>query len=200
ELTLSAIERRAKMSRGQLTHYFKAKEDILLAVFDRMIEMMRRQDQAGEVWDGYKLPPPGWERFRTFLGLFLLHPPHVPEFHPLQYTFLSQISHRDDFRRRLADLYEKWRAGMAADVQGELVAAGKAHVSARTFASLIQALLHGLAVQREADPAAFDPADVLDLCHELLGGFLGHRDPPPASKKAAPRAKKRKTEPEVGEP
>jgi AcrR family transcriptional regulator len=198
ELSLSAIEERANMSRGQLTYYFKTKEDILLAVFDRMLEMMRRQDQAGEVWDGYKLPPPGWERFRTFLGLFLLHPPNVPEFHPLQYTFLSQISHREDFRQRLADLYEKWRTGMAGDVQGELIAAGRAHVSARTFASLVQAILHGLAVQREADPAAFDPREMLALCHELLGGFLGHRDTP--DKKAAPRAKKKKPVPKPGEP
>src|SRR5215213_2593067 len=125
------------MSRGQLTYYFKAKEEILLAVFDRMIERMRRQNEAGEVWDGYKLPPPGWERFTAFLRLFLMHPPNNPEFHALQYTFLSQIGHRDDFRERLAGLYEGWRAKMATDIQGELTASGKAHVPARAMATLI---------------------------------------------------------------
>src|SRR5947209_17604438 len=39
-LSLSAIEERAGMSRGQLTYYFKAKEDILLAVFDRLLQLM----------------------------------------------------------------------------------------------------------------------------------------------------------------
>ncbi len=34
-LSLSEIEKRAGMSRGQLTYYFPSKEDILLAVFDR---------------------------------------------------------------------------------------------------------------------------------------------------------------------
>src|ERR1700751_4655907 len=42
-LSLSEIEKKAGMSRGQLTYYFPAKEDILLAVFDRMIEMMQRR-------------------------------------------------------------------------------------------------------------------------------------------------------------
>ena len=36
-LSLSEIEKKAGMSRGQLTYYFPAKEDILLAVFDRLV-------------------------------------------------------------------------------------------------------------------------------------------------------------------
>src|SRR5947199_6829177 len=36
-LSLSEIEKKAGMSRGQLTYYFPAKEDILLAVFDRLL-------------------------------------------------------------------------------------------------------------------------------------------------------------------
>ena len=39
-LSLSEIEKKAGMSRGQLTYYFRAKEDILVAAFDRLIEMM----------------------------------------------------------------------------------------------------------------------------------------------------------------
>ena len=45
ELSLSAIEKRAGMSRGQLTYYFKKREDILLAVFDHMAI-------PGGVWGG----------------------------------------------------------------------------------------------------------------------------------------------------
>jgi AcrR family transcriptional regulator len=39
-LSLSEIEKRADMSRGQLTYYFPTKEDILLAVFDRLVGLM----------------------------------------------------------------------------------------------------------------------------------------------------------------
>ena len=51
-LSLSAIEAVTGMSRGQLTYYFKAKEDIVLAVFERTVRRMatrcdRRSRRAG---------------------------------------------------------------------------------------------------------------------------------------------------------
>src|SRR5438552_9630277 len=102
-LSLSQIEKKAKMSRGQLTYYFKAKEDILLAVFDRMLEMMRQRARADATHPAAALcDVPGWERLRGFLTWFVLTPPNDPAFHALQHTFLSQIGHREDFRRRLA--------------------------------------------------------------------------------------------------
>ena len=53
-----------------------------------------------------------------------------PEFYPLQYTFLSQIGHREDFRARLAKLYEEWRRHMAEDFAAEL--AKKTHIPLAT--------------------------------------------------------------------
>ena len=47
-LSLSQIESRANMSRGQLTYYFPSKESILLAVYDRMLRRMIREFLAGE--------------------------------------------------------------------------------------------------------------------------------------------------------
>jgi AcrR family transcriptional regulator len=178
-LSLSAIEQKADMSRGQLTYYFPAKEDILLGVFDRMIELMHARVMetvqqhscaAKEAMD-CSCGPGGWERVRAFLSIILLQPPTFPEFHALQYTFLSQIGYRDDFRQRLASLYEEWRTHMAADFAKDLPAE-RDHVSPRTLASFVQALLHGLAMQRVADPNAYDRNEMLTLCVELLGRYL----------------------------
>jgi AcrR family transcriptional regulator len=44
--SLSEIEKKAHMSRGQLTYYFPAKEDILLAVFDRFLFLMQLDCQV----------------------------------------------------------------------------------------------------------------------------------------------------------
>jgi AcrR family transcriptional regulator len=171
-LSLSEIEQKAGMSRGQLTYYFPAKEGILLAVFDRLLQLMKERVRAG---GDSRCACPGepWERLRHFLTKFLLEPPLVPEFHSLQYTFLSQIGHREDFRLRLANLYEEWRAHMARDFAGALAEKPAAPaVSPRTLATFVQALLHGLAVQRAADPDAFDRQEVLDFCLNVLGAFL----------------------------
>jgi AcrR family transcriptional regulator len=189
ELSLSAIEDRAGMSRGQLTYYFPTKEDILLAVFDRLLGLMHRRVAGGDggptacVAGGT-----GWGRVRGLLSFLVLHPPDVGEFHSLQYTFLSQIGHREDFRRRLASLYEEWRTHMARDLAEELARRGrKARHSPRALATFIQALLHGLAMQRAADPGAYDRQEMLDLCLDVLGGYLGE-----AARRSAPRPPRRR--------
>jgi AcrR family transcriptional regulator len=172
-LSLSEIETKAGMSRGQLTYYFPTKEDILLAVFDRLIEMMHERAQANGVGgEGCGFPGHGWEHLTHFLTMFLLNPPAMPEFHSLQYTFLSQIGHRDDFREKLAHLYGEWRDHMARDVADDLERRPGKKASPRTFATLVQAILHGLAIQRAADPDAYDRQEMLDLCLDLLGGYL----------------------------
>ena len=178
-LSLSAIEDRTAMSRGQLTYYFPAKEDILLAVFDHTIEVMMRRAEDDPTHAG-------WERMVAFLTSFIANPPEIPEFHALQYTFLSQVGHRDDYRDRLANLYEHWRSFAVADLADAVAALPeeKPRVSVRTLASFVQAVLHGLAMQRVADPTAYDRDEMRILVLELLGNYLGK--PMPASPAGSP--------------
>jgi AcrR family transcriptional regulator len=188
-LSLSEIEQRAGMSRGQLTYYFPTKEDILLAVFDRLLQLMHQRIQAVEgVTNPCVAGGTAWERLQHFLTFVLLTPPQMPEFHSLQYTFLSQIGHREDFRARLANLYEEWRGHMAEDFAKELPAGGPGRaVSPRTLASFVQALLHGLAMQRAADPAAYDRQEMLELCLGMLGNYFRPAQQEPQSGKAKAR-------------
>src|ERR1700730_10754489 len=112
-ISLSAIEKKAGMSRGQLTYYFKAKEDILLAVFDRLLQLLyERVGREAQKRGASPCEAPGWQWARHLLESVLLKPRASTEFDCLQHTFLSQISHRKDFRDRLATLYEEWRSGM----------------------------------------------------------------------------------------
>jgi AcrR family transcriptional regulator len=177
-LSLSAIEEKAGMSRGQLTYYFPAKEEILLAVFDHMIDRMHRRVTAGAP-PGCPPGQGGWENVRGFLRFMLLDPPPAEEFHALQYTFLSQIGHREDFRARLAELYEDWRAHQAEDFRQAAAAGEGRRASPRTLATFVQALLHGLAIQRVADPGCYDRQEMLTLCLDLLGIYLGRPEAPP---------------------
>jgi AcrR family transcriptional regulator len=172
-LSLSEIEKKAGMSRGQLTYYFPAKEDILLAVFDQLLRIMKDRAEAVHGEGGTcPLPPPGWERATLLLGKMLTEPPSMPELNSLQYTFLAQISHREDFRTRLANLYEEWRGFIAEDVAADLARRPGRPVSAKTFATLVQAVVQGLAIQRAADPAAYDGQEVLTLVLDVLGTYL----------------------------
>src|SRR5437762_12471714 len=62
-LSLSEIEKKTGLVRGQLTYYYKTKEDILLAVFDRLIGLMRQRATAGDCpAHAFHEVPHGWER------------------------------------------------------------------------------------------------------------------------------------------
>ncbi len=170
-LSLSEIEKRVEMSRGQLTYYFHTKEDILLAVFDRLIRLLCQRH--GDT-DGHPYGQMRWlDLIRHLLGVVTQHPPEEPAFPALQYTFLSQISHRADFRERLAGLYEHWRQRGAEHLERELQEHPPARqVSPRAVATLVQAILHGLAMQTAADPQAIDAGPMIEMCIDMLRTYL----------------------------
>jgi AcrR family transcriptional regulator len=187
-LSLSEIEKKVGMSRGQLTYYFRTKEDILVAVFDRLIRMMCERHEGGE--------PPfdamTWlDVFRHLLGVVMRQPPEEPAFPALQYTFLSQIGHRADFRERLAGLYEHWRGHGAEHLRQELRDRPAARpVNPRAMSTLMQAILHGLAMQAAADPGAVDPDEMTELCLAVMAAYLW-----PGRKPAPARRTKKPTKP-----
>jgi AcrR family transcriptional regulator len=170
-LSLSEIEKKIGMSRGQLTYYFKTKEDILLAVFDRLIFLMCEQhgDQSEHPFANL-----AWlDLVEHLLHMILEHPPAHPEFHALQYTFLSQIGHREDFRGKLAGLYEEWRSNMIDGIRRDTrKRPARRKVSPRALATLVQAILHGLAMQKAAEPDALNNRDIVRLCLDMLRSYL----------------------------
>jgi AcrR family transcriptional regulator len=191
-LSLSEIEKKAGMSRGQLTYYFPAKEDILLAVFDRVLQLMyQRMGTPAETADIPCEQQTGWDWVQHLFKSIFLKPPAAPEFGCLQYTFLSQIGHREDFRRRLATLYEEWRSDMAKGLAVDLAKrpAGRS-VSPRALATLVQAILHGLSMQAAADPEAFDRQEMVNLCLDVLAMYLWKKRSPPKQ-----RNKRKSTKP-----
>jgi AcrR family transcriptional regulator len=166
-LSLARIEKRAGMSRGQLTYYFPTKESILLAVFDRMLRRMIEQAMRS---DGPR-PMTGraWECVRHGLARHLdpnWPSPAARDFFSLVYTFLAQMGHREDYRNKLSELYRQWREFIAADVAGSVPEPRP--VPPRVAAGLIQALFHGLGMQLAVDPEAFDRGEMLAACVRLL--------------------------------
>ncbi|HMC89417.1 MAG TPA: TetR/AcrR family transcriptional regulator [Gemmataceae bacterium] len=170
-LSLSEIEKRAGMARGQLTYYFPTKEEILLAVFDRLVVLMHQRIGQPPGANGAEATAWGW--VQHLFEKLLTQPPVSPEFGCLQYTFLSQIGHRKVFRRRLATLYEAWRSNMSLGFANDLIQRRTARpFSPRAMATLVQAILHGLGMQRAADPNAFDGGEMLELCLDVLSIYL----------------------------
>lgn len=172
ELSLKRIEDLAGMSRGQLTYYFPTKESILLAVYDRMLRAMIRT--AKESNGPKPMTGHAWELFQYWMQKHL--DPNWPpregrELFSLLYTFLAQMGHRDDYRKRLSQWYSEWRSFIAEDVEGS-VPEPRA-TSPRVMAAIVQALMHGIDVQLMMDPNAFDRQEMFAACVQLMAPLFG---------------------------
>src|SRR5437016_5185362 len=77
-LSLSEIENKTGMRRGQLTYYFHTKESILLAVFDRLLQMMLQAVEGAEGCLDWATMS-GWERFQQLFTVVMLRPPLIPQ-------------------------------------------------------------------------------------------------------------------------
>jgi AcrR family transcriptional regulator len=184
KLSLSKIESLAGMKRGQLTYYFPTKEDILLAVFDRLLGLLCGQlaeeanpaaaRQLTDVWAGVQ---------QMLQAVLKPGPTLGRELHALQYTFLAQIAHREDFRQKLAGVFAGWRDGLATHWKepGKAAAGPAKNVSGQTVSAFVQALVHGLTVQLAADAKAFDRGEMLKLCVGVLAPLF-HTPPRPRGK------------------
>jgi AcrR family transcriptional regulator len=163
-LSLSEIESRTGMSRGQLTYYFPEKEQILLAVFDRMVEQMRQRGRETGRDRPTKTAAAVQRKMKAITAMVLARPA-PDEFVGIQYTFLAQMRHRADFRERLAGLYEEWRTRLTEDFQ----AIGRRPAKERrAVACIFQAILHGLVMQSEVDPAAFDATTMTTVMNRVM--------------------------------
>jgi AcrR family transcriptional regulator len=171
ELSLKRIEDLAGMSRGQLTYYFPTKESILLAVYDRMLRRMIRtamqsdgpKPMTGHAWDclqhGLKKHlEPEWQNSKKDLFSLL-------------FTFLAQMGHREDYRKRLSQWYSEWRSFIAADVEGSVPEPRT--TSPRVMAAIVQSIFLGLDVQLMMDPDAFDRQEMFAACVRLLAPLFG---------------------------
>jgi hypothetical protein len=68
-------------------------------------------------------------------------------------------------------LYEEWRIRITADLKHEFTAVTN-DLDLRSLATLIEAILHGLSMQRAADPEAFDPKTMSDLVLNILFTYM----------------------------
>ncbi len=168
KLSLARIEQRVKMSRGQLTYYFRKKEHILLAVFDRMLLRMIAEATADGERAGVGAPGDGRvvDKFRYGMTrMMATGGADAADLRALVHTFLAQVQHEPDYRRKLAEANAGWRDHVATDV----AATGATAAPPQAVASVVMALFQGLGDQLAVDPDAFDRAAVADLCFHLLG-------------------------------
>lgn len=186
--SLAEIEQEAGISRGVLTYHFPSKESIILAVFDATIARIKVGVDTQLAGAGS-----GWERLERILEFVLTRKPLNEEFDYLNYTFLAQMSHREDFRARLAAEYVEIRGRIAEDIAEEARLGGVKPADVKALAAVIHGAISGLIMQINVDPDAIDRHAVFRALRSMILHYLGRFDAPaPAKAQAAAERRGRK--------
>jgi AcrR family transcriptional regulator len=166
--SISAIEREAGVSRGVITYHFASKDDIVLAIFDAMIEQVEQKILPDRL-QGLS----GWERTAQIMAWALLERQEGDKFDCIHYAFLALIFHRPELRERLASLYAGMRDGYTADVAEEIGRGNLPPEDAEALGAIAASVLHGLVMQQNVSPGAIDFRRVLEVFGNMMRGYLG---------------------------
>lgn len=185
--SLAEIEQETGISHGALTYHFSSKEGIILAVFDATIARIKEGGKARMAAAGS-----GWERLEGVFEFLITQKPQDDEFDCLHYTFLAQMSHRDDFRARLAAEYAEIRDRITEDLAEQARRGDIGLGDAGALAAIVQGTMNGLVMQFNADPGAMDREAVLRVFKSMLLGYLGPAAGRPPAGASHPPGKRRR--------
>lgn len=184
--SLAEIEQEAGVSRGVLTYHFPSKEDIILAVFDATIARIKAGAEAD-----LGMAESGWGRLERGIDFLLRRKPANDEFDSLGYTFLAQMSHREDFRARLAAQYAEIRGMIAEDLAERAKQAGRTADEVKALAAIVHGAFSGLIMQINVEPGALDRDTVHRVLKAMIAGYLGPDEGGRAEEPSAPAGRRR---------
>jgi AcrR family transcriptional regulator len=166
-LTLRAVAARARLSHGLVLFHFKRKDQLGLALLDRVLAATISLTVADKVRSG---GDPG-ERMLAVVRQELDRLSQAPRRLRLLLEYWARGGHNPVIRAKIGAGLQRYRAAFeamaeqcAANEEGPVGAAAPAGVAAAVVSLLI-----GFPVQAMIDPGTLDPGDYLAVIHGTLG-------------------------------
>jgi AcrR family transcriptional regulator len=166
-ITVEAVTAEAGAYRDSVRYYFGSKSGLIAAVVDAI-----STDQSAESSRDVGELPPGPQRVHALVGAdrrLAADSAAIQDF----FRLLPHVLQDDDLRSRVAALYG-WYREQYLLAFGD-AATEEASRELQNYASLMVAVIDGLAIQKALDPGGVDLDDVFDLWERLLhsAGWLG---------------------------
>ncbi len=161
--TVGDIAEAAGVSKGLIYHYFRSKEDILLAtaeaLMDGFAEYMERMSTAETT---------AAEKLLALQHLHIRETVKVWDLVQIMIEFWSESVRRPEIARPYAQMFRKARAYLEAIIEAGIASGEFRPVPAKEVASLMIAIVDGLTVHRTLDKRAFSWRSVSDAMDDLL--------------------------------
>ncbi|WP_120499754.1 TetR/AcrR family transcriptional regulator [Roseovarius sp. EL26] len=169
--TVRAIAERAEVTQGLIRHYFKTKEDLILAAYET--HMSHMTNQTSELSVGAYAT--GKARLAAFVVAGLTAPVVDANSVSLWASFLNKV--REDPRMQAIheQTYHDFRDRLEALISEALV---EAQIPAtpqklRGLAIACNAVIDGLWLEGGALPGAFEPGELPEIGLESVGAIIG---------------------------
>ncbi|HLZ62732.1 MAG TPA: TetR/AcrR family transcriptional regulator [Ktedonosporobacter sp.] len=165
ETTFADICREAGISNGVLTYHFKDKDEIMLAVYERL---------ATQLHDEFFSILQAQQSYREKIALVAHHICYPPEGkRELQWLlmhFLSLSAHHPEIAQRLQGVFSQTRQRNAAEVKKEM--SSDSQKDPELIAGVIQCLVFGLSLGRMALGVDFSNEQWEQEVTAILLGYL----------------------------
>ncbi len=171
--TVRAISERADVTQGLIRHYFRSKEDLILAAYDHHMTQMT------EITAQADLPAksPAQARLVAFVINGLKPPVATSTSVSIWASFLNKVREDTRMREIHQKTYFEFRDRFEGLIKDTYEEAGRVVSAAqlRRYAIACNAVLDGLWMEEGALPEAFSEGELPSIGLEAVGAILGLR-------------------------
>ncbi|MDY6880628.1 MAG: TetR/AcrR family transcriptional regulator [Desulfatiglans sp.] len=166
-VTMKSISDHSGLSKGAIHHYFKRKEEILLAVLNEL------DNRLYTVVDDKLKDAKTSEDYLTnrIRGSFEAIKTGQPLFAGLT-AFLATIDKNNEYNKLIKSFFSKYRRLTTVGIKKGLEEGIYKDVDLRHLSAILLALMFGLEMQWRFDKEAFEIDDVVEMIEAMVLGFL----------------------------
>ncbi len=164
--SMQDVARVADVSKGIIHYYFLNKEDLMMTVLDCVSSEIENLLSANESGLDVKL------RLSNVIWMCSNVVQNKREYYRINMDFWTQIDQKEKVREEVARHYAKFRGAIAQIIQQGINQGAFRSGDPLQFASLIIALIDGIALQWLFDEGVFVYDDIIKNCEEAILSFL----------------------------
>lgn len=165
--SMQDVARIADVSKGIIHYYFLNKEDLMMAVLDRVAG-----DIEGLLSDSQEKSADAEDHLRSLIRICATIVRDKREYYCINMDFWTQINQKEKVRQAVARHYSKFRSVTAAIVQQGIDAGKFRSMDASHAASVIIAMVDGISLQWLFDESTFVYDDLVKACEDAVMRFV----------------------------
>lgn len=164
--SMQDVARVADVSKGIIHYYFLNKEDLMMAVLDNVSSDIETLLTSSETGQDVKI------RLSNVVWMCANVVQNKREYYRINMDFWTQIDQKEKVREEVARHYSKFRTAIANIIQQGISQGVFRKGDPLQFASLIIAIIDGIALQWLFDEGAFVYDDMIKNCEEAIMASL----------------------------